>query len=225
MVGHFFSMKWARCPWIRRLNSCEFWKIARLPDLDRTRKKIVNVRLVAATNAPLLSMVEDGRFRKDLYYRLSVVNIYLPPLKERRDDITLLIDHFVKEYIGKYKKEVAGITRRARLSLRNYDWPGNIRQLRNVIERMILMDNDGVLDINDLPEEIAPAGSDDTSIASLSNNGMGNDVLVGRSLSDVEKYYIAKALELTEGKREEAANILGIGERTLYRKIKEYQLN
>jgi two-component system response regulator HydG len=207
---------------IKLLRVLEDRKITRL---GSNEEKSVNVRLVAATNAPLLSMVEQGKFRKDLYYRLSVVNIYLPPLRERRDDITLLVDHFLKEFMQRYHKEVAGITRRARVSLRNYDWPGNIRQLRNAIERMLLLDNNGVLDVDDLPEEIAPAGAEETENTINLSGGMGNDILIGRNLIDVEKYYISKALELTEGKREEAAKLLGIGERTLYRKIKEFKIS
>ncbi len=206
---------------IKLLRVLEDRKITRL---GSNEEKSVNVRLVSATNAPLLEMVEKGTFRQDLYYRLQVVTIYLPPLRERRGDIPLLIDHFLKEMAGRYRREVTGPSRAARQSLMAYDWPGNIRQLRNAIERMVLLDNDGILDVDDLPEEIAPVcvGEEEHPLSGLSHGGA--DSLVGRTLQEVEKHYIQQALELTEGKREEAAKLLGIGERTLYRKIKEYGL-
>jgi two-component system response regulator HydG len=182
----------------------------------------VNVRLVAATNADLHKKVEEGSFRSDLFYRLSVVTINLPPLRERREDIPLLIEHFRKEFTEIHGREVSSISRAARQSLMAYDWPGNIRQLRNTIERMIVLDTDGVLDCDDLPEEITPIGAEPESAPAPTG---GADNLVGRPLCEIEKYYIQRTLELTNGKREEAAALLGIGERTLYRKIKEYGLN
>lgn len=205
---------------IKLLRVLEDRKITRI---GQNEEKAVNVRLVAATNAPLAQMVEEGKFRKDLYYRLKVVDINLPPLRERRDDITLLMDHFLKDFTRIYNKEVVGISRSARLALRQYDWPGNIRELRNVMERMLLLDTDGILDVNDLPDEISPLPAD--AEEQLANSGSGGqDALIGKDLREVEKYYIRKALEITDGKREEAANMLGMGERTLYRKIKEYDL-
>lgn len=206
---------------IKLLRVLEDRKISRL---GSNEERTVNVRLVAATNAPLLEMVEKGTFRQDLYYRLQVVTIYLPPLRERRGDIPLLIDHFMKDMTKRHGREVTGPTRAARQSLMAYDWPGNIRQLRNAVERMVLLDNDGILDVDDLPEEIAPVGVSEDEHHTGNPAATGFDSLVGRPLRDVERYYIEQALELTGGKREEAASILGIGERTLYRKIKEYDL-
>lgn len=206
---------------IKLLRVLEDRKITRL---GTNEEKSVNVRLVSATNAPLLEMVEKGTFRQDLYYRLQVVTIYLPPLRERRGDIPLLIDHFLKEMASRYSREVTGPSRAARQSLMAYDWPGNIRQLRNAVERMVLLDTDGILDVDDLPEEIAPLGSSEDEPRLPSLIPAGADTLVGRSLQDVERYYIQQALELTEGRREDAAKMLGIGERTLYRKIKEYEI-
>ncbi len=182
----------------------------------------VNVRLVAATNADLEKMVEEKQFRKDLFYRLDVVKINLPPLRERRADIPLLIDHFLKEMTARHGRDIEQMSKSARQALMSYDWPGNIRQLRNYIERMVVVDLDGLLDVDDLPDEIAPPPrlGDEPSAAHD-----GSDSLVGQPLSQVERYYIEKTLEVTEGNREEAARLLGIGERTLYRKIKEYKLN
>jgi len=203
---------------IKLLRVLEDRKITRLGSND---EKPINVRLVAATNAALKSMMEDGKFRSDLYYRLSVVTIYLPPLRDRREDIPLLIDHFLRELSKRNGREVEGLTRAARQVLISFDWPGNIRQLRNVIEGMLALDTDGRLDIDDLPTELAAlAGHEVDGFPSAA----GSDMLIGRPMNDVEKYYIARALELTGGRREEAAHMLGIGERTLYRKIKEYDL-
>lgn len=183
----------------------------------------VNVRLVAATNADLEESVRKGKFREDLYYRLKVVSIYLPPLRERRVDIPLLVDHFRKELSESHDRETLGVSRHARQALLAYDWPGNIRQLRNTLESMLVLDIDGLLDVDDLPDEIAPLGADvDDTFDGIAVSGA--DSLIGKPLDFVEKHYIQRALELTNGKREEAAAMLGIGERTLYRKIKEYGL-
>ncbi|WP_437202328.1 sigma-54-dependent transcriptional regulator [Planctomicrobium sp. SH664] len=203
---------------IKLLRVLEDRKITRL---GSNEERSINVRLVAATNADLKAMMEKGEFRSDLYYRLSVVTISLPPLRERREDIPLLIEHFLKEFCKRNGREVEGISRAARQVLMSFEWPGNIRQLRNVIEGMLALDNDGRLDVDDLPMELATlAGRASDGLAYAS----GTDMLIGRPFEEVEKYYIARALELTGGKREEAARLLGIGERTMYRKIKEFDL-
>jgi len=205
---------------IKLLRVLEDRKITRVGSND---EKSINVRLVAATNADIKKAVDEGSFRRDLYYRLSVVTISLPLLKERRSDIPLLIDHFIKELQSRMGREVQGISRAARQALIAYEWPGNIRQLRNVIEGMMALDTDGLLDVDDLPTEVAPLAEDDQRETTLPLGG-GPDQLVGRPMTEVEKYYIARALEMTEGKRDEAAKLLGIGVRTLYRKLKEYDL-
>ena len=181
------------------------------------------MRLVAATNADLKKMVADGAFREDLYYRINVENINLPPLRERPGDIPLLMEHFLRDLSRKTGREVHGFSLGARKAMLAYQWPGNIRQLRNCVERMLVLDSDGVLDIDGLPPEIASLVTDfsadaDTDFVS------GADSLIGRPMTEVEKYYIERALELADGNREEAARMLEIGERTLYRKIKEYDL-
>ena len=183
----------------------------------------INVRLVAATNADLQKMVDEGSFRQDLYYRLNVVSIDLPPLRDRPGDIPLLMEHFLRDLSKQTGREVQGFSRTARLALLSYNWPGNIRQLRNTIESMLVIDIDGLLDVDDLPSEIAPpSGVDETAGGGTAASGA--DSLIGRPISEVEKYYIQRSLELTDGNREEAARLLGIGERTVYRKIKEYGL-
>jgi two-component system response regulator HydG len=184
----------------------------------------VNVRMVAATNADLKEMVAKGSFRKDLFYRLNVVNVVLPPLRERRIDIPLLLDHFLKEMVARHAKPVSGFSKAAQGALIAYDWPGNIRQLRNTVERAVVVDLDGLLDVDDLSEDIPLLHPDRVEAGWVSAGGFGSDGLIGKPLDDVEKFYIQKMLELTEGNREEAAHKLGIGARTLYRKIKAWGL-
>ena len=151
-----------------------------------------------------------------------MVTIELPPLRERREDIPLLIEHFLKDLTARTGRHVQGISRAAKRALMTYDWPGNIRDLRNEVERALLLDTDGLIDVDDLRPEIAPfAGSDAGGEDPFAR---GADTLIGRPLSEVERYYIARALELCEGKRADAAKLLGMGERTLFRKIKEYDL-
>jgi two-component system, NtrC family, response regulator HydG len=184
----------------------------------------VNVRLVSATNADLKEMVAKGTFRRDLYYRLNVVNIMLPPLRERRGDIPLLLEHFHREMSARHGRATEGFSKSALRALQMYDWPGNIRQLRNAVERMVVVDLDGLLDVDDLPDDIPtllPVRSEGPAPSLVAS---GQDGLVGKSLGEVERYYIERALELAEGNRETAATMLGIGERTLYRKIKEFGL-
>jgi two-component system response regulator HydG len=205
---------------IKLLRVLEDRKITRIGANDELG---VNVRLVAATNADLKELVENKRFRSDLYYRLSVVSISLPPLRDRRSDIPLLMDHFRRDLSERTGKEVQGFSKGARQALLLYDWPGNIRQLRNAVERMFVLDTDGLLDVDDLPDEVAALAVDSPHERWL-DAPTGADALVGRPLNDVEKFYIQRALEVTGGNREEAASMLGIGERTLYRKIKEYGL-
>ena len=204
---------------IKLLRVLEERKITRVGANDEQE---VNVRLLAATNADLSKMVADGRFREDLFYRLNVVKIQLPPLRERSGDIPLLLDHFVKELSERTGREVQGFSPSARRALITYNWPGNIRQLRNTIEGMIVCDNDGLLDVDDLPDEIASLAVSDDAVEV--EGGRSPDMLVGKPMRDVERYYVERALELTNGNREEASKLLGMGERTLYRKIKEYDL-
>lgn len=206
---------------VKLLRVLEERKITRLGSNEELS---INVRLVAATNADLKTMVAEKKFREDLYYRLNTIAISLPPLRDRRSDIPLLLDHFMKELSVRYQKEVRGFSRAARQALLSYDWPGNIRQLRNSVERMLVLDVDGLLDADDLPEEIAALVRPEIDERPVTDGGSGADTLIGRPLEEVEKYYMQRALEITNGKREEAANMLGIGERTLYRKIKEYDL-
>jgi two-component system response regulator HydG len=179
----------------------------------------VNVRLISATHRDLADAITEGMFRQDLYHRLKVVSVKLPPLRERRDDIPLLIDHFLKEFSASHAKTITAITPGARKVLMAYSWPGNVRELRNTVESMVVIDIDGRLDLDDLTEDLQAMTS-----SVRSDGPSGVDFLVGKSLEEIEKHYIIESLKRTGGNREEAAKILGIGERTLYRKLREYHL-
>ncbi len=184
----------------------------------------VNIRLISATNRNLQEMVDAKEFREDLYFRIRGSALYLPSLRERREDIPLLLEHFLRQAADKHGRQIEGLTSEARRVLVTYDWPGNVRQLRNAIESMVVMAGGGIgespdgpvrITLDDLPPEIyaPPAGAEPAGNA-----------LVGMSIQDAEIELIRNTLSMVSGNREQAARILGIGERTLYRKIKEYRL-
>ena len=179
----------------------------------------VNVRLVSATNRDLAEAIKGGTFRPDLYHRIKVISVRLPPLRERREDIPLLIDHFVREFAEQYGKPVPAVTAEARQALMGHTWPGNVRQLRNVVESMVVIDTDGELGLDDLADEDLQATAGGAQQATAAST------FVGQPMEEIEAHYIAETLKLTEGNREEAARMLGIGERTLYRKLKEYGIS
>ncbi|MHC4655495.1 MAG: sigma-54-dependent transcriptional regulator [Planctomycetota bacterium] len=178
---------------------------------------VVDVRIISATNQDLTELIEQKKFRQDLYFRIKGVNISLPALRDRADDIPALAEYFLKEAAAETGSEVAGITEAALMILMNFDWPGNIRQLRNCIRTMVVMCDRDKLDVQDLPPEIYQRRQ-------LAAGAGGPAHLAGVSLNELEKQAIMDTLAKTKGNREKAAKILGIGERTLYRKIKEYNL-
>ncbi|MBN1437266.1 MAG: sigma-54-dependent Fis family transcriptional regulator [Sedimentisphaerales bacterium] len=175
----------------------------------------VDVRIISATNQDLVQKVEEKEFRQDLYFRIRGVEVEIPPLRQRREDIVLLLDHFIKEFASSEGRQVKGFTPAALKILKSYDWPGNVRELRNCLKAMVVMADSELLDVADLPFEMH-SGVDDGD--ELSN-------LAGAKLEELERTAIMRTLEMVGGNRETAAKMLGIGERTLYRKIKEYGLN
>ncbi len=261
----------------------------------------VDVRVLAATNRPLREHVEAGEFRADLYYRLNVLNIYLPPLRERREDIPLLVRQFVQEFAAQHDRPFPGISAEAMQRLVEYSWPGNIRQLRNLVESMVVLSPGHEITAEDIPREIregaarflpVPVGRvgaaseragepamggrelefiirslvelklqveelrrrvGEDRVGSAVGTGPARDVLLGEvvsstppvaaieptdqppapneisirpgmSMAEIERAAIELALRETRGNRRKAADMLGIGERTLYRKLKEYNL-
>ena len=249
----------------------------------------VNVRVVAATNQPLRQLVEEGRFRSDLYYRLNVLSIYLPPLRERREDIPLLVRRFVKQYSAQHDRPFHGISADAMQIMSDYSWPGNVRQLKNLIESMVVLAPGREITASDIPAEVRetssllpvriaqPAGRgqdgvpgaagrelefivhslvelrlqldelrrrvDENTAAVRAGSDTEQRVLpspaeaiepssgpppnvwtmkAGMTMAEIEREAIQAALRETEGNRRRAAELLGIGERTLYRKLREY---
>ena len=201
---------------IKLLRVLENGEITRVGSNDPIK---VNVRIISATNQNLEEAIEAGKFRSDLYHRLKVVTIRLPRLVDRRDDIPILIEYFVRQFSAQHGKQVRGMSPAARQKFLAYQWPGNVRQLRNAVESMVVVDIDGLLDLDDLPEELAgpPPQPPDAASASLVS-------LVGKPLEEIEKLFIAETLRFNGGNRELTAQQLGIGQRTLYRKIKQYGL-
>ena len=186
----------------------------------------VDVRLIAATNRDLGELVREKRFRDDLYYRLNVVKIELSALRQRVEDIPLLVDAFIKELNRENGKSVAGISRGAMRLLQRYDWPGNIRELKNTMEGMVVFAPDGaVLDVEDLPVNILEA----LGVAHFSEKALKVEaaskrmkIPVGTPLAEIEKIVIEETLKAHDGNKAETARILGMGLRTLYRKLKQY---
>jgi len=175
----------------------------------------VDVRIISATNANLAERVKDNRFREDVYFRLNGVTIDIPPLRERREDIPLLVDHFIKLANEAHETKVTGVTPEAQRALMAFDYPGNVRQLRNMIENMVVLAGEGKLTVESLPAEIR--GTPKPPAERMT-------ALAGVSISEAERELIRNTLTMVGGNRQQAAKILGIGERTLYRKIKEYGL-
>ncbi len=186
----------------------------------------VNVRVLAATNKDLEKEIEEGNFRSDLYFRLKIVTVHLDPLSNRRDDILPLADFFRKDANKKNNKSTNSFTQDLRRWLLDFEWKGNVRQLKNVVESLVVMDFDGTLDLDDLSPDLTDALPVD-SITSQAPTGGGDNAsshLVGKSLKEIEQWAIEQSLKLTGGNREETAGILGISERNLYRKLKDYNL-
>jgi DNA-binding NtrC family response regulator len=187
----------------------------------------VDVRLVSATNKNLEELVEEKQFREDLFFRIKGVTIRLPSLRERREDIPLLTHVFLKSAAAKHHKEIDGISSEAQRALMAYHWPGNVRQLKNAVDLMVVLSQGPTIQVADLPEEIRAAtgfGQTTAATVNVASSAGGGGNLGGQPLEMIEKEAIRKTLELVDGNREQAAKILGIGERTLYRKIKEYGL-
>ena len=174
----------------------------------------VDVRLISATHRNLRERIEAGDFREDLFYRLNVVTIELPPLRERTADIPLIVNHFLNEYARIHDKPISGISHDALRVLTRYPWPGNVRELKNAIENMVVISGNQVLETQDLPAQIRP--SEPVPV--------GQGLRVGMTIRELERELIGATLEAVGGNRKEAAKMLGIGERTLYRKITEYEL-
>ncbi len=168
-----------------------------------------NVRIISATNVNLTDAIKLKTFREDLYYRLNVITITIPPLRERRDDIPLIINHYFKIYQEKNNKAIGGISEEAMDMMANYQWPGNVRELKNVMERAVVLTQNRIITQNDLPENIAGSRIEDTKFF----------IPFGMPLREIETKIIIETLKKSSGDKEVAAKLLGITPRTIYRKI------
>jgi len=177
----------------------------------------VDVRVIAATNRDLKARIEEGKFREDLYYRLNVINIHMPPLRERREDIMTLVENFIEINNGKLGCEIRGVTPPAKDILLSYDWPGNVRELINIVERASVLARGDVIDASDL-SGIAPSTSADVVTEKFITD---SDV---PALKDIEREHIRKVLDYTNWNMAKTSDLLGIHRNTLRLKIKEYEL-
>ena len=191
---------------LRVLQEHEFEKVGG----EKTIK--TDVRVIAATNRNLEDEIKAGRFREDLYYRLNVVRLEVPPLRERKEDIYLLITEFLNQFNQENGKHIEGFSNEARNKIVNYDWPGNIRELRNCVESAVVMCRGKVIEASDLPLNIQQASSDSSV-----------EIPIGSTMEDAEKAMILATIAHCNGNRTKAAEVLGIGRKTLLRKLQDYE--
>lgn len=194
---------------LRVLEGGTFRRVGGLSDIT------VDVRLIAATNKNLSDQIENSQFREDLYFRLNVLSLKIPPVRERRDDIPLLVDHFLAKYAGENKK----FSKDAMTMLKNYRWKGNVRELENIIERVLLLSDGDVMDVDSLPEEIRSGPSREK--VSVPSGGIDMETI----MSDTEKAYLLKALKKTNGVKTEAARLLNLSFRSFRHKLKKYGID
>ena len=179
--------------------------------------QVGDVRVIAATNMNLEAAVKAGAFREDLFYRLAVFPVVVPPLRERREDIPLLVDHFLKKHTERLGRRVGGFSGAALHAVLRYDWPGNVRELENAIERAILLEKSEVLQVDSLPSALSPTA------AATENGGPAQPAIL--PMAEVERRTIAHALEVSGWNVATAAQALGLNRVTLYRKLKKYDLS
>jgi two-component system NtrC family response regulator len=177
-----------------------------------------DVRIIAATNRDIEKAIREDRFREDLYYRLNVVSIVLPPLRDRKEDVPSLIDHFIKKYGEENKKQISGISREAHDLLMRYSYPGNVRELENIIERAVVLSKKNIISASDLPIHVQTVLGDD-KIRTQELKGSLNE-----TLDTVERGLILEAMNEAGGTQTRAAEKLGISERVLRYKLKKYKV-
>jgi two-component system response regulator HydG len=200
---------------VKLLRVLQEGEIERLGGGGKTRR--IDIRLIAATNVNLAEEVRGGRFREDLYYRLNVIPVNVPPLRDRRDDVPILVQHFLHLYADKNGKQIAGVSAAALEKLVDYPWPGNVRELENAIERAVVLTRSSAIDEESLPREIRDA-------ASLGAGAAGSGGLtfaIGTPLGEIEMRVIHETLRHTRGDKRLAAKLLGIATRTIYRRLEE----
>ncbi|MBO4717597.1 MAG: sigma-54-dependent Fis family transcriptional regulator [Spirochaetales bacterium] len=191
---------------LRVLQEREFEKVGG----EKTIK--TDVRVIAATNRNLVEEIAKGKFREDLYYRLNVVSLEVPPLRERKEDIFLLATSFLNEFCKENKKNIEGFSNEARTAIASYDWPGNIRELRNCVESAVVMCRTSQIELNDLPPAVSKARS-----------GNSIEIELGTTMDEAEKKIILGTVAYCKGNKSKAADVLGLGRKTIIRKMQEYE--
>jgi DNA-binding NtrC family response regulator len=184
----------------------------------------VDVRIIASTNRDLARAVRQGRFREDLFFRINVLPIHVPPLRERREDVPLLTEHFLELFQARYHKRIERISEEAMDLLVNHGWPGNVRELENALQRAVLLSSDSIIREWNLPPEIQGREEKGLLDPFHFDDGQSLSEKVESLVSHVEKRLIVDALDQVRGKREEAARLLNLSLKTLYNKMKKYGL-
>ena len=189
-----------------------------------------DVRVIAATNSDLERAIEEGTFRKDLFYRLSVFPISLPPLRDRVEDIHLLVFHFLEDYKKKSGRFISGISKEAMRAFVNHGWPGNVRELENAVERAVIIASGRQIELDDLPEAISRSASEafaharhERAAAAGEGRAIGLEINLPAAMDEIEKQVIEATLDYTGGDKSRAARLLNIGRKTLYRKLEQFE--
>ncbi len=187
---------------------------------------VSQARILAATNRNLEELVKEDKFREDLYYRLNVVAINVPPLKERKVDMPLLVDYFVAKFSKKYGKIVQGVSDDVMRLFMDYDWPGNVRELENAIARGVIITSAPLIMMDHLPPEMAQKAGEKTSITAIAQKEGGNTVVpLPKAIAEIEKEMIVRAIKKANGNKTKAAKMLGISRKSLFNKIRGYEIN
>ena len=204
-------------PLLMQVKLLHFLEQGRFRRVGSTRDQSADVRIIAATNRDLSAEIERQRFRADLYYRLNVVSIQVPPLRDRPEDIPILIDSFIQLYRQRFNRPKLDVSPDARERLQEYSWPGNVRELRNFLERAAAISTNDIIDTTQIPfPRTSQSGTVGTAAAAATQ-------AAPMTLDELEREHILRVLKTSDGNRERAAAILGISSRTLYRKIREYE--
>lgn len=184
----------------------------------------VDVRIIASTNQDIVKAVAEKRFREDLFYRLNVISISIPPLRNRREDLDLFVDHFITIYSKENHKKIEGVTQETLNVLKSYNWPGNARELENVIERAVILDTNGVIGNDDLPEAILSAVRPIESITFIDTESQNQEQSLRAAMQAPEKVHILRVLKEVGWNKKKAALKLGVNRTTLYNKIRQYKI-
>ena len=207
---------------VKLLRAVEYQSFRRLGGQEEIQ---VDIRIISATNKILHDAIKSGDFRQDLFYRLNVIELYIPPLRHRKDEICLLTEHFIKLFSKKYGIEKIYVEEECLNCFNKYNWPGNIRELRNIIERCVVLSKDGVFDKSLLPPQIATdncSSSEETNARSESEGKKFLEIEIGTPFDEIEKRVIQQTLSSCNNNKTEAASILGVSRKTLHNKLDKY---